>query len=210
MVPEVRPDVRLDSAFDGPQSLTDGTRVVLAPLGPGDRADLIEGFANLSRESRYLRFFSAMPHLPGPIVDGLLATDEYRHYAVCARRIDAHGKLRPPIVGVARYFRDETEPVVAEPAVAVIDDLQRCGLGRLLLRALARHARAHGIERYRAHALASNERIMHMLAASNGSVVERDGPVVVYDIDIRPRPRSQPRRRRLRDILRALLPPSHR
>ncbi len=189
--------------------LRDGTSVLLAPLGESDRADLIAGFSGLSRQSRYLRFFSAMPELTPGVLAGLLATDGVRHYAVCARRVAAAGVVASPIVGVARYFRDPVDPRVAEPAVAVVDDLHHKGLGRLLLRALGRHARANGIERYRAHALASNERINRMLAASHGVVIERDGPVVVYDVDIRPRSRGAAPKRRLRDLLRAILHPRH-
>jgi hypothetical protein len=37
------------------------------------------------------------------------------------------------------------------------------------------------------HALADNERIRRILTASNGVLVERDGPVMVYDVDIRSR-----------------------
>lgn len=188
-------------------TLPGGLAVWLAHLGRDDRDDLVDGFAGLSRTSRYLRFFSAMPTLPRAMVDGLVATDSDRHLAVCARRIDADGVVLPPIVGVARYFRDVADSAVAEPAVAVIDDLHGVGLGRLLLKCLTQAARARGIERFRAHALASNERIQRILLASNGVVVERDGPVVVYDVDIRASRRRAPRR--LRDILAALLPGPH-
>lgn len=204
-LPSLTPQV--DTDLPRAHTLDCGQTVWLARLGRDDRDDLVEGFAGLSRTSRYLRFFSAMPSLPQAMLDALVATDGDRHVAVCARRINADGVVLPPIVGVARYFRDATDSTVAEPAVAVIDDLHRAGLGRLLLKCLVREARAHGIERYRAHALATNERIQRMLLASKGVVVERDGPVVVYEVDIRPgRKRG---RRRLRDILAALLPGPH-
>jgi GNAT superfamily N-acetyltransferase len=176
---------------------------VMPPFNPADRSDLLAGFAALSRASRYLRFFSAMPELSGPIADGLLATDPIHHVAICARRIGDDAVPLPPIVGVARYFRDTHEADVAEPAVAVVDDLHGRGLGRLLLRTLSRHARANGIARYRAHALADNDRIRRILAASHGTVVERDGTVLVYDVDIRPRRRD--RGGRLKAILQAIL-----
>jgi GNAT superfamily N-acetyltransferase len=183
----------------GRHRLPDGTVVELRHLAGADRRDLVDGFAGLSRRSRYLRFFSAMPTLPESVLDRLIATDGLSHVAICARRVAADGTAESPIVGVARYVRDAAEPDVAEPAVAVIDALQRQGLGQLLLRVLAAHARSHGITRYRAHTLASNERVRRILARARGNVVDHDGPVLVYDVDIRVR-----RRRPLRDFVRAL------
>lgn len=167
--------------------LRDGSRVRLDLLGPADRADLLAGFAGLSRRSRYLRFFSAMGELPARILDGLLNTDPDHHVAIGARLLDPNDRVEAPIVGVARYFRTTDASDVAEPAVAVIDALHERGLGRVLLRAMTAHARANGITRFRAHALADNARIRRILAASQGVLVERDGPVVVYEVDIRKR-----------------------
>jgi GNAT superfamily N-acetyltransferase len=184
------------------RTLRDGARVRLDLLGPADRADLLAGFTGLSRRSRYLRFFSAMGELPARILDGLLNTDSYQHVAIGARVVDANDHVEAPIVGVARYFRTDAD--TAEPAVAVVDVLHGCGLGRVLLRAITAHARANGIARFRAHALADNARIRQILKASQGVLVERDGPVVVYDIDIRAREVAPGGR--LKRLLRAILP----
>lgn len=176
-----------DPTFEPVVALPDGTRVRLELIGPADRADLVAGFDGLSRRSRYLRFFSAMPTLSPHLVDSLLNTDADRHVAIGARLIDSQARVEPPILGVARYFRSEGADDTAEPAVAVVDELHGRGLGRALLKALTRHARSRGIVKMRAHALADNERIRRILTASNGVLVERDGPVMVYDVDIRSR-----------------------
>ncbi len=171
--------------LDRIRTLPDGQRVRLDLLGPRDRADLLAGFAGLSRRSRYLRFFSAMGELPARVLDGLLNTDSHVHVAIGARMVAANDRIEGPIVGVARYFRTDGTADIAEPAVAVIDVLHGRGLGRLLLRAITANARANGILKFRAHALADNARIRQILLASRGVLVERDGPVVVYDVDIR-------------------------
>ncbi len=177
-----------DPMFKSIHTLADGTPVRLDLIGPRDRDDLVAGFSGLSRQSRYLRFFSAMPQLAGPLLDNLLNTDGERHAAVGARLIEPDGRIAAPIVGVARYFRAiDPELDTAEPAVAVIDRLQGHGLGGLLLKALTRHARARGITKMRAHALADNDRIRQILARSHAVLVERDGSVMVYDVDIRSR-----------------------
>jgi GNAT superfamily N-acetyltransferase len=179
-----------DRVLESRHALSDGRCVQLALLGSADRADLLAGFARLSKRSRYLRFFSAMGDLPARIVDGLVATDPLDHVAIGARLVGANNCIEAPVVGVARYCRTAPGSDVAEPAVAVIDALHGQGLGRLLLTAIGRHARRNGIRRFRAHALADNERIRRILAASHGELIERDGPVVVYGVSIVPAQRS--------------------
>ena len=173
--------------FEALHTLADGTRVRLDLLGRADRDDLLLGFADLSRRSRYLRFFSAMPRLHDALLAKLLDTDPDRHVAIGARIIRPDGRVEGRIVGVARYYVPDGENHIVEPAVAVIDALHGLGLGRILLKALTRYARADGITTMRAHALADNTRIRHILAVSDGVLVDRDGPVLIYDVDIRPR-----------------------
>jgi GNAT superfamily N-acetyltransferase len=175
------------SIFDDSHRLPDGTFVKLALLGRADRADFLAGYELLSRRSRYLRFFSAMPELPEQIIDGLLDTDPKNHVAIGARVVDPDGNIAPEIIGVARYYRRSDSERSVEPSVVVADDLQGHGLGRLLLRMITRYARAHGVTRFRAHTLAENERVRHIMDSANAVLVERDGAVVVYDVEIPPR-----------------------
>lgn len=186
------------------EALANGTHVQLSLIGPGDKRDLLTGMAGLSKQSRYLRFFSYMPTLPKPILDGLLNTDAHNHVAIGARVVAADNQVRGPIVGVARYYRAEDSEQVAEPAVAVIDTLHGYGLGKLLLHNLSRYARAQGITHFRAHTLMDNARIRQMLRAAHGKIVDRDGPVVVYDVDIRRRAGQRKQRGVLARLLKAM------
>ncbi len=188
------------------EMLTNGTQVQLSLIGPRDKRDLLTGMAGLSRQSRYLRFFSYMPTLSKPILDGLLNTDARNHVAIGARVVGADNHVRPPIVGVARYYRAEDSEQVAEPAVAVIDTLHGYGLGKLLLHNLSRYARAQGITHFRAHTLMDNSRIRQMLLAAHGKIVDRDGPVLIYDVDIRKRRGQRKQRGVMARILKAMLP----
>jgi GNAT superfamily N-acetyltransferase len=166
--------------------LPDGRQVELDYIGPSDRADLLAGFQGLSARSRYLRFFSAMPRLPDFIADGLLRTDRANHVAIGARLLDARGQLLPPVVGVARYFRTGESEHIAEPAIAVVDDLHGLGLGKRLLRRLSAVARSNGVTRFRAQVLDSNRRVRTLLADANAQFVEQDDAgVLTYEIDIR-------------------------
>lgn len=165
--------------------IRDGSQVHLALIGPGDRADLLTGFEGLSPQSRYLRFFSAMPNLPDFITDGLLRTDASNHVAIGARLVDKSGKVEPPIIGVARYFRSSDSKNIAEPAIAVADKYHHMGLGKLLLRRLSRIARINGVTHFRAPVLNENQRIKSILRSASAEIVEQDGAVMTYDVDIR-------------------------
>lgn len=176
-----------------PVRLQDGRLVALDSLGPPDRADLLAGFEGLSASSRYLRFFSPMPNLPDFMTDGLLHTDPSHHVALGGRLLDAAGRPEPPVIAVARYFRTPEHPHVAEPAIAVVDRLQGLGLGRLMMRRLSAVARARGVTHFRAQVLQANTRVIELLQAANARIVEHEGGVLVYEIDIR-RSRRQPRR----------------
>src|SRR5262249_22953851 len=118
--------------FEPLHTLPDGTRVRLDPIGPADRNDLLAGFADLSRRSRYLRFFSAMPRLHDGLLAQLLDTDPVRHVAIGARLVRPNDCVEGRIVGVARYFVRAGSNDTVEPAVAVIDALHGRGLGFLL------------------------------------------------------------------------------
>jgi GNAT superfamily N-acetyltransferase len=154
-------------------------------IGPSDRVDLLAGFEGLSPRSRYLRFLTSMPELPDFILDGLLKTGPPHHVAIGARMLDSTGARMSPIVGVARYFRSPESIHVAEPAIAVVDELHGLGLGKLLLRRLSATARANGVTHFRAHVLDENRRIKRLLHAAGAEIVEQDDAVLIYDVDIR-------------------------
>lgn len=124
------------------------------PVVPGDREGLAEGVRRMSLESRYRRFFSAVPELPDAALTYLTEIDYDDHFAWAAVDLDQPGA---PGVGVARYIRLPDDPEAAEVAVAVADDHHRLGIGTLLLEAVALTAREHGIRRLVATVLSDNQ-----------------------------------------------------
>ena len=134
------------------RTLRDGTRVVLRPIEPDDKEALLEGFARLSDESRYRRFFTPMPRLTQAQLRYLTEVDHDRHEAVIA----FEEETGEPI-GVARYVRLDHDASVAEPAVTVVDHWQGRGLGTLLLDDISERAHAAGVERFAATVLAAND-----------------------------------------------------
>jgi GNAT superfamily N-acetyltransferase len=168
--------------------LADGTHVRLRLLRPEDRAKLLAGFDRLSAESRYRRFFTAMPDLPKSVVDRLLHTDGVNHLAIGAEADDDPPETAEGY-GVARFLRLEEAPDVAEAAVAVVDHMQRRGLGKLLLSRLAAAARERGITRFRAEVLRTNTAIIELVRELDETATPTlEGPLAVYELAI---PESQ-------------------
>lgn len=165
-------------------SLRDGTVLRLRPLGPNDAEELRAGFARLSAESRYLRFFTAIPRLPESMVRRLTATDGWYHLALVAETIPVYDEPPEPL-GVGRFIREQRRPEVAEVAITVIDEMQGRGLGSLLLRALAELARGYGVTTFAASVLAENRR-MNALIRRLGRVrsVRSEQGVLLYEVAI--------------------------
>jgi RimJ/RimL family protein N-acetyltransferase len=138
--------------------LRDGTRVLLRPLQPRDRAVYLRGFEHLSERSRYMRFFSPKNMLSETELRYFLEVDHHDHEALAAIDVESGEG-----VGVARYIRDAEDRSVAEVSIAVVDEYQGRGLGAVLLSAIARRAREEGVKRFRATVLADNARMMKLI-----------------------------------------------
>ncbi len=144
------------AAYAEHTTLLDGTRALLRLVTPGDARILAEGFLRLSDGSRYTRFLAPKPRLTDEELRYLTDVDQVRHVAIGAVRIDddepsTHG------MGIARFIVLTDEPGVAEAAVAVADDCQGRGLGRLLFLRLCAAAIERDIAVFRCHLMASNK-----------------------------------------------------
>jgi hypothetical protein len=74
---------------------------------------------------------------------------------------------------------------VAEPAIAVIDDLQGKGLGRRLMQRLVEAAATRGVRRFRTEFLAVNDGMRELVAQlSPEARFVASGPVVVAEFPI--------------------------
>lgn len=144
---------------------------------PDDRDALAAGFERFSPASRAARFFTGVPELTGHMLDHLVDVDPAHHVAVVAddmsRTSDVDGHEPGLAVGVARYVVSSTNPTTAELAVAVIDEYQGRGIGRLLIEALVDHAVGSGIRTLTASVLGDNVRMLHLLT-SMGATHQRD------------------------------------
>jgi GNAT superfamily N-acetyltransferase len=175
-------------------TLADGTRVLFRPIRASDKDMLQIGLQQLSPESRYRRFFRHIDHLSEGQLQYLTEVDGHDHVAWIAVLPDAPGS---PGIGVGRYIRLKGEPEVAEAAVTVIDSHHNQGLGRTLLRLLARSAIENGVRAFRAWTLGDNHPMMGLLqdlgarpGRWEGGVLELTVPLPsdVEDLDQTPGP----------------------
>jgi acetate---CoA ligase (ADP-forming) len=153
--------------------LRTGRTLRIRPLRAGDEAALRAFFGGLSPNALHSRFFdirsvdAAMRSAP---VD--LDYDDTFGLA---------GEIGGAIAGVAHYFRSKRRPGTAEVAFTIADRHQGCGVGTRLLERLAEVAREHGIDRFEAEVLATNQPMLDVFASSGFDITvgSREGAVHV-------------------------------
>lgn len=163
MAPSLAADhaLHFNPAYAEQVTLRDGSTAWLRLVQPSDGPLLAAGFAGLSPRSRYRRFLTDKGELAPRDLSYLTQLDQHDHFALGALR-SLPGQPGDGL-GIARFIRRRDRPEVAEAAVAVIDAIQRKGLGRLLLSRLAAAARERGIQRFSCEVLETNLPIQNLL-----------------------------------------------
>ncbi len=131
--------------------LADGTVILVRRLAGGDRADVLALHDGLSRDDRYLRFFSAGTRF-----------DELVDLIVSDASVAVGAFLAGELVGVAHYRR---EPAGTAPEIAVVvrHDVQHRGVATLLVEYLVAVARSEGVTELDADILAVNTGVSAVL-----------------------------------------------
>ncbi|CAN5919780.1 hypothetical protein BH11MYX3_BH11MYX3_17410 [soil metagenome] len=161
--------------------LRDGTPIVLRLICAGDKAILETGFNRLSAESRYARFLSPKSTLTDEELRYLTEVDHEEHFAIGAVREEADGSSTG--LGIGRFIRMPELHATAEAAVAVADEAQHRGLGKLLFLRLCAAAAERGIERFRCEVLGSNTSMAGLIETiSPGRTVEVGSGVMSIEL----------------------------
>jgi acetyltransferase len=150
-------------------TLPDGTRILIRPIEPADKARLSIALGRLSQRTIYRRFLGAKPKLSAAELRYLTEIDGHDHIALVAFLADDPES----IVAVARCVRMPDAPDTAEFAIVVGDPLQGRGLGSLLARELATAARSAGIRRFSATMAGENVAVRRLIAHFT-QTLERD------------------------------------
>src|SRR3954468_10346414 len=138
--------------------LENGTDLLVRPIRATDKARLAAGLTRLSETSRQRRFLGPKPRLTASELRYLPEVDGRDHYAIVAVLAGTD-----EIVASARWVRLVSDPLAAEAAVVVCDELQGKGLGKELARMLADAARECGIRRIHATMLSANPPAMALM-----------------------------------------------
>ena len=154
---------RFDDAYEESIRLSDGERVHLRLMQPGDKAMLVEAFERLSPDSRYARFMAPKTRITDAELRYLTEVDGIDHFAIGA--IKRHLVSKDEGVGSARFVRLPDRPDVAEPAVTVVDSYQGKGLGSMLLQRLIEAALERGVRWFSVELLAENTASRKMIEA---------------------------------------------
>jgi GNAT superfamily N-acetyltransferase len=167
--------------------LADGTRVLVRPLLPGDRAELAARYEELSPASRRRRFFGTPNRLSEHVLDYLTNLDYRTHFAWAAFAIDEPGT---PGIAVARYICDRRDATVAELAVTVLDRYQHRGLGTLLTQLLADVAASNGVRTFVSYVLWENADAVARLRAEGARIAPAEPGMARIEIDLPPPPET--------------------
>ena len=161
--------------------LRDGSTLRLRAAVPGDAAALVEFFARLSAQSRYLRF-QGVVDVGIPTVTHFVGDDWSEVGSLVAERADPNESTE--VVAVATFARLR-DPRRAEVAFAVADELQGRGVGTRLLERLAAHAADAGIEEFEAQVLPQNAQMLKVFHDAGFAEQRRlDGGVVEVRLQI--------------------------
>jgi acetyl coenzyme A synthetase (ADP forming)-like protein len=159
--------------------LSDGGTLHVRPVRPGDEPALADLHARMSRESRYLRYFTAHSKLRAEELARMTGVDYESRMGLVAF-------LRDQSVALASYHGSPGSER-AEVAFAVADAHQGRGLGTLLLEHLAAYAWERGIRTFTADVLPANRGMLRVFHDAGFAVSSRyEGGVVRVELGIAP------------------------
>ncbi len=175
------PPTAFDPTLHWHETLNDGSRVLIRPIGHDD-AGLERAFLDgLSAQSRAYRFLGQV-RITDEMIRQFTDIDPQRDVAFVALR---HEECAKREIGVGRFCVN-ADGTSCECAVAVSDEWQGRGLGRALMLHLIAVARHRGIKRMFSIDAADNQR-MRDLAAELGFARKSDPGYpseVIHSLDL--------------------------
>lgn len=160
--------------------LENGAKVCLRSIRPSDEEQMRKGIAQLSLESRYLRFFTAQPMPSDRVIEKLVDVDGHRHIAWGAILSDAGGN---PAIGAVHVIRDDELSQTGEFSVAIVDAYHGQGLARMLTAVLLANCRIEGITSLEVQILSQNRAAINLVNSLGGKKCGSESSVSDYTLD---------------------------
>ncbi|MDH5201696.1 MAG: bifunctional acetate--CoA ligase family protein/GNAT family N-acetyltransferase [Nitrospirota bacterium] len=154
--------------------LEDGTPVLIRPVRPEDEPLMIKFFNNFSEQTIIMRFYHQLSNFSHEQLVRYCQIDYDREFAfVCEIR---EGELRR-IIGDIRLNK-QPDLETAEMAVAVADQWQGKGVGRILCEYCIQVAREFGVKKLWMEILGINSRMLKLSEKLGFKITESDNDVV--------------------------------
>ncbi|MCE4619059.1 MAG: GNAT family N-acetyltransferase [Desulfurococcales archaeon] len=147
--------------------------IIIRKPSPYDKKLVEEFLRRLSQESIYHRFFKLIKDYR-EIVDKMLGEDT----KVCLL-MEKDSK----VIGCAEVYKT-IWPEVGEPAVAILDDYQGKGLGKLLVFLLAICSYKVGIRRFRAYIFKENLPAIRIASKLSSKIIEDYGDSLLIEMEV--------------------------
>lgn len=160
--------------------LEDDRPICLRAVRPTDEPRMRGGIELLSKESRYMRFFSRAPALPDRVITSLVNVDGHRHLAWGAI---LSGEPGLPAIGAVHAVRDDEHSDSAEFAIGILDAYHGLGLARMLTAVLLIQCRIEGIASMQAQILSENTAAARLLLSLGGERWRTEQGVSDYLMD---------------------------
>jgi len=161
--------------------LPDGSRVLVRPITPADKAKIAAALDQLSPQSRLFRFGAVRDRLSPEELAHLTELDFRTHVAWGALAIDLPGE---PGIAVARFIRRAEDPRTADGAITVVDAWQRRGLGKVLLQTLLVSAAEQGVEVLVRRVQPDNEGAVQLVRSLGGRVRKDDDGALLLEVPV--------------------------
>ncbi|PRQ11281.1 GNAT family N-acetyltransferase [Corynebacterium sp. 13CS0277] len=179
--PRYHPQCAAPTTWEADVVLADGAVAILRPVRAGDAPAMVEFYAGVSEESKFLRFFGTHPELNDEDLRRWLAIDH-------ATRVTLVIEEKERIIGTARFeLVPQLLPAkVGDVSFLVQDAHQGRGVANILLEHLAHIGRELGVERFFAEMLTHNRSMVAVFRRAGYAVAPQleDGFIVVdFPID---------------------------
>lgn len=162
---------------------SDGRPICIRSIRTSDADQMRSGIAQLSLQSRYLRFFSVQPMPSDSVIERLVDADGHEHIAWGA--IYSNGSDNPAI-GAVHAIRSTEHEGIGEYSVAVLDDYHGIGIGRMLTAVLLIHCRLEKIETLDIQTLAENQAAIRFIRSIGAELRLQERGVHDYALSVAP------------------------